>query len=127
MEHRPYFLLGDLAASTVTGAVAALATTAVVSPDGNMLLGMLVGMVLGMFLALVLGFTVFFPLFGAMEVMLPSMLTGMVAGMAAGMMPPESLTGAAAAGASIGLVVLVLTYLANIWIRPQGDQEAIEE
>jgi hypothetical protein len=35
MAHRPYFLLGDLAASTVTGAVVALATTAVLLEAGD--------------------------------------------------------------------------------------------
>lgn len=81
---RIYFIVGDLAACTVTGAGAALAVQSVIPGDWPVALGMVAGMGLGL-LAGVIGALVFTPLFGALEVMLPASLSAMVAGTASGM------------------------------------------
>jgi len=115
MVWRVYFIIGDLLACTLTGAVAAWLAQAVVPADWFMALGMLIGMMLGM-LAGVIGGFLFTPLFGAMEVMLPTSLSGMVAGMGAGMAQTMSIDGiiwseALLGGALAGLVCLAYTYL----------------
>jgi len=114
MERRPFFVLGDLAANTVTGVVVAWATAALVGAGWNMFVGMWVGMALGMVLAFVLSFAAFIWFLGAMEVMLPVMFTGMAAGMVVGMgIPMNSFaeTSLAAVGASTGIAVFVFTYV----------------
>ena len=78
---RFYFLLGDVAANVLVGALVGVVCAAIVSPGWNMFVSMLGCMVLGMLLASLLAV----PLmrwFGAMEVMVPTMLGGMLSGMA---------------------------------------------
>ncbi len=135
MERRPYFVLGDLLSCTVTGAAAALVVARLVSPAWSPWLAMPVGMVLGMLVALPVSLIFVVP-FGFMEVLLPGMLVGMLAGMWAGMemsmevaiesstkvggfipiLPrlaaPANLHGAAA-GALIGVGVMILVYAMN--------------
>ncbi|MFP8875583.1 MAG: hypothetical protein VCB99_01435 [Myxococcota bacterium] len=119
METRPYFVLGDVLANSVVGALVGVASAALFGPGWNMIIAMLVGMVLGMVISLpaLLGFVVFF---GAMEVMVPAMTTGMVAGMVVSMsatMGPLSFGSAALLGVKSGLGVLVAIYLANIIVK----------
>ena len=64
-------------------------------------------------------------LFGAFEIMLPVMSTGMVTGMIVGMVAatqPLIFETAAADGALIGLVVMVITYGLNTHIRSKGEE-----
>ena len=79
MERRPYFVLGDILANGVTGALVAAACTSTIGETVPMILAMPVGMMLGGMLAMLLaaGLTV---AFGAFEVMLPVMTTGMLVG-----------------------------------------------
>ena len=119
METRPYFVLGDVLANSVVGALVGVASAALFGPGWNMIIAMLVGMALGMVISLpaLLGFVVFF---GAMEVMVPAMTTGMVAGMVVSMsatMGPLSFASAAVLGVKSGLGVLVAIYLANIIVK----------
>ena len=119
METRPYFVLGDVLANSVVGALVGLASAAVFGPGWNMIIAMLAGMALGMVISLpaLLGFVV---LFGAMEVMVPAMTTGMVAGMVVSMsatMGDLTLAQAALLGAKSGLGVLVAIYLANVVVK----------
>ena len=119
METRPYFVLGDVLANSVVGALVGVASAALFGPGWNMIIAMLVGMALGMVISLpaLLGFVV---LFGAMEVMVPAMTTGMVAGMVVSMsatMGPLSFASAAVLGVKSGLGVLVAIYLANIIVK----------
>ncbi|MGE4651801.1 MAG: hypothetical protein AAEJ53_13010 [Myxococcota bacterium] len=119
METRPYFVLGDVLANSVVGALVGVASAALFGPGWNMIIAMLVGMALGMVISLpaLLGFVVFF---GAMEVMVPAMITGMVAGMVVSMsatMGPLSFASAAVLGVKSGLGVLVAIYLANIIVK----------
>jgi len=119
LETRPYFVLGDVLANSVVGALVGVASAALFGPGWNMIIAMLVGMALGMVISLpaLLGFVVFF---GAMEVMVPAMTTGMVAGMVVSMsatMGPLSFASAAVLGVKSGLGVLVAIYLANIIVK----------
>ncbi len=119
METRPYFVLGDVLANSVVGALVGLASAAVFGPGWNMIIAMLAGMALGMVISVpaLLGVVV---LFGAMEVMVPAMTTGMVAGMVVSMsatMGPLSFASAAVLGVKSGLGVLVAIYLANIIVK----------
>ncbi len=85
MDSRLYFVLGDLAANLLVGALAGWLSAVVIGTGWNMFLAMFLAMGLGMLVGLVL----FFPLgmaFGAMEVMLPTMFSGMLAGMVVGVM-----------------------------------------
>ncbi len=119
MEHRPYFVLGDLIACAATGALVGTVCAALFGPGLNMLIAMIAAMALGMALALVLTLALFLWMFGAMEVMVPTMLTGMVVGMAVGMaaaMEPVAIADGASAGALLGIGVLVVTYVANAFL-----------
>ena len=84
MDHRLYFIMGDLVANFFIGAVVALFCWMLVGIDWNMFVAMVVMMVLGMIISLPISlpFVIFF---GAMEVMIPGMLTGMLSGMFVGM------------------------------------------
>ncbi|MBF0145008.1 MAG: hypothetical protein HQL84_09890 [Magnetococcales bacterium] len=84
METRPYFIVGDLIATCVSGWLAARMVSHWIPWEGSMMLAMVGGMVLGMLTGMAISF-VFIPFFGAMEVMLPVMLAGKLAGMLAGM------------------------------------------
>lgn len=121
MEHRLYFLFGDLLATAVTGAAAAwIVQTAM--PSGMFLpLAMLVGMVLGMLVGAAFG-TLFGPFFGAFEVALPTALAGMMAGMMAPML--KGMAGGAVAalwtGAITGLACLAFTYILQALMRGEA-------
>ncbi len=119
METRPYFLLGDLLANVVIGALVGVTCASLFDPSWNMWLGMFLGMALGMAIALVLGVGLFFIFFGAMEVMVPTMLTGMVTGMIVGMAAPMMevhLPDAARWGAASGIGCLGFTYVVNAFL-----------
>jgi hypothetical protein len=112
MEHRVYFLAGDILSNVVTGAATAWLAAAIVDSSWFMPAGMLAGMLAGMGLGLLL-MPVFVGLFGAMEVMLPVMLTAMLSGMVSGMvnaMQTPALQLLLLVGGSIGILVLLLTY-----------------
>jgi len=111
MEHRIYFLAGDVLSNAVTGAAAAWLAAAIVDPSWSMPAGMFAGMLAGTGPGLLL-MPVFVGLFGAMEVMLPVMLTAMLSGMVFGMVAamqapavPMLLFG----GGAVGILVLLLT------------------
>lgn len=119
MDHRLYFVLGDIAANTLVGALIGGLAVLIVGPGWNMIVAMLVLMLLGMlvagFLSLIVGV-----LFGAMEVMVPVMLTGMVSGMVVAMwaaMAPLSGTSAALVGAVCGFVSIVGVWIVNNTVR----------
>ncbi len=119
MDHRLYFVLGDLAANIVVGAVAGWLCAMLIGVGWNMFVAMILAMVVGMVVATIL----FFPFaifFGAMEIMLPAMMTGMVSGMAVGMWAAmetfESLE-ALRVGAVCGLVSLVFIWVVNNSLR----------
>ena len=118
MEKRPYFLIGDLLTNGVTGAVVALVCTSLFSDAWPhlpaMVAGMFVGSAVGMLLATLASVAL-----GAFEVMLPVMTTGMLVGMLSAT-SAAALPEAAAAGALVGVGVLVLTYLLNARIHRQG-------
>jgi Na+/H+ antiporter NhaC len=119
METRPYFLLGDLASSILSGVVVGLVCAAVIDESWNPTLAMIVGMTVSMLVVfpLQLGCNI---LFGAFEVMLPTMLTSMAAGMVVPMAAAERAVPwkeAAFQGGVIGLAVLVFTYVANAILR----------
>ncbi|NQU58494.1 MAG: hypothetical protein HQ513_14770 [Rhodospirillales bacterium] len=112
MEHRVYFIFGDVLACVVAGAAAGWLVQYVVPGDWFPLVGMMVGMVIGMAVGMLSGFF-FSPFFGAFEVMLPASLSGMLAGMVVGMtysMGENSPADAAISGAGLGLVCLAFTY-----------------
>lgn len=97
------------------GMAGAWLATVVTGPDWHMLTGMFAGMGTAMALSMVL-MPFYVGLFGAMEVMLPVMLTAMLAGMIFGMLdtmfPLETLW-ILCGGMMIGILVLLLTYLAD--------------
>ena len=119
MERRLYFMVGDLLAVTVVGALAGVLMTAVIGTGWNMLVAMLVGMALGMLVALPGSFA-FMPFFGAMEVMVPTMLAGMLSGMWVGMfaaMTPLSAGAGLRFGALIGLFAWLCTTTLNAFLQ----------
>ena len=77
MDHRLYFVLGDLFANLTTGALVGWLSWLIVDPGWNMWIAMFLMMVISMFVAIILWIP-FSVLFGAMEVMVPLMFTGMV-------------------------------------------------
>lgn len=114
-----YFIAGDTLSNTVTGMAAALLATGIVDQSWHMLPAMLIGMAAGMALSMLL-MPLFVGLFGAMEVMLPVMLSAMLAGMVCAMavtMQQLSLIELLIGGAFTGIVVLLLTYAANVLLR----------
>ncbi|MCK5274038.1 MAG: hypothetical protein KAR37_05280 [Alphaproteobacteria bacterium] len=113
MEHRLYFIFGDLLACAVTGAAAGWLVYVVIPGDWHPLLGMMLGMLLGLPVGLV-GGILFAPLFGDFEVSLPASLAGMVAGSAVGMLRGMAEIGGAKAlwvGALAGLACLAYSYV----------------
>lgn len=113
MEHRLYFIFGDLLACAVTGAAAGWLVYAVIPGGWHPLLGMMLGMLLGL-PAGVVGGILFAPLFGDFEVSLPASLAGMVAGSAVGMLQGMAEIGAATAlwvGTLAGLACLAYSYV----------------
>ncbi len=121
---RPYFLLGDLATTALTGVLTGLVCVAATGVGWPMPLAMLWGMVLGMAVStpVSIGMGIWF---GAFELMLPSMLGGMLAGMAIAMR--EAAGGLAwQAAAALGLAwawgALAFTYLANLALRGEVER-----
>ena len=119
METRPYFILGDAAATATAGAIAGLAALGATGEGFNMLLAMLIGMVVGMAVVMPVFFA-FAPFFGAMEIMIPVMFGGMLSGMC--IAKAEAMRGLAVGdavgwGALIGLFGLVITSIANARLR----------
>ena len=127
MDNRLYFVLGDLFANLLTGAVAGALCTLLIVQGWPMLPAMLLAMILGMAVGLLL----FFPLgmyFGAMEVMVPIMFSGMVSGMVVGMwaaMAPVTMVQGLAWGALCGLLSLLFIWVLNSLLR--GRREFAEE
>jgi hypothetical protein len=116
METRPYFIMGDLISNILTGSLVGLLCVVILDPEWTMFSAMLLGMGIGMGFSAVFGALVLFRFFGAMEVMIPTMLTGMLVGMLVGMAASMMTLSAGTAvkiGALTGLVVLILTYIAN--------------
>lgn len=126
MEKRAYFLLGDLAGNIATGALAALASAALLG-GLPMFISMPLSMILGMFIGMILLYGVLLRLFGAMEPMLQTMTTGMFAGMLAVMnisSDAQLLPHAIYLGAEVGIAVFVLSWLLNAAISgPQTIRE----
>lgn len=116
MEVRPYFLLGDLIATSGVGALAASVMAWLGLRSWPMLVAMPAGMVLGMVIGLVAALMILSLLFGAMEIFVSSMLSGMVAGMAGSMGVFDGFR-PAAVGALAGLATLILIYIANAALR----------
>jgi len=122
VETRPYFVMGDIVSNVVAGALVGGACVLLFSPQWNMVLAMIAGMVFGMAFSLPVAFLLS-GVFGAMETLLPLMTTGMVAGMVVAMQ--ASLTAvpfedAAQTGGLCGVSVVVVTYLANMFIKPRA-------
>ena len=121
MDHRLFYIIGDVFSSALTGIVVALLSYALVSPAWPMLVAMPVMMILGM----VVGLLLFFPLsiaFGAMEIMIPCMLGGMISGMTLGMwltMQVLTVVGTVIIGAETALCTLLFVWVANTLLRGQ--------
>lgn len=119
LEHRLYFIAGDILSNSISGTAAALLAAGIVDSSWQMLPAMLIGMTAGMGLSMLL-MPVFVGLFGAMEVMLPVMLSAMLAGMVFAMvvtMQQLPLAEILLGGACTGVLVLMLTYSANALLR----------
>jgi len=123
MEKRPFFIAGDLISNAAVGALAALATHALIAPYLGMFVGMVLGMVLGMIISMLLTTLLFSVIWGAMEVMLPCMVSGMVAGMVPAMWHSSSAV-AMERGVWIGIVVVLVTYLLStaFSLNKEGQQ-----
>ncbi len=124
METRPYFVLGDIVSNVGVGALIGVACAWLFPSGWNIVVTMIAGMIFGMVVSLPMAFLLS-GLFGAMETLLPVMTTGMVAGMVVTMqsslttMRPEE---TARIGASCGLAVVIVTYLANAFIRRRATR-----
>ncbi|MFV0278411.1 MAG: hypothetical protein ACK5HY_14680 [Parahaliea sp.] len=119
MDKRLYFVVGDLAANIVTGALVGWLVWLATPHGWNMWLIMAPAMILGMVLATVLAIPLGM-LFGAMEVMVPMMLSGMVAGMVLGMhaaMHRSDAAFALATGALCGLASILAVWALNSLLR----------
>jgi hypothetical protein len=129
MDHRLYFVLGDIATNILVGTLIGALAALIVGPGWNMIVAMLVLMFLGMLIAGILSLVIGI-LFGAMEVMVPVMLTGMVSGMVVGMwaaMAPLSTTSAALIGAVCGFVSIVGVWVVNNTVRGITTFESLGE
>jgi hypothetical protein len=119
MDNRLFYVVGDLVANVVIGAIVALVAWLIVSPGWNMWLAMISMMALGM----VLGLAMFFPFsikLGAHETMIPAMYTGMWAGMFVGMiaaMMPLTMRHAAELGVMVGAAEIVFIWIVNTLLR----------
>ncbi len=119
MDHRLYFIFGDLISNIITGILMAVIPMLFVSTGWNMLIAMIVMMILAMILSLFVSLALGI-LFGAMEVMVPAMLSGMLSGMFSGMwlsMRDVSFIQLVYSGAIIGLVVVCIVWFINTQIR----------
>jgi|GEM_PF-254205 len=113
MEHRIYFIIGDVLACVLAGALGGWLAHSAVAGDLSMLFAMFIGMFLGMVGGMLVGF-IMGPFFGAMEIMLPTGFAGMGAGMVVGMQHTMGVidpTQAAINGAGVGFACLVIIYL----------------
>lgn len=123
MERRLYFIVGDLAANGLVGAVTGLSAAGLVGESHFMPVAMVVGMLLGIGIATVV-IPVFGPLFGLMEVQVPAMLTGMLVGMSIGMtasVRAVDATAAGMAGALIGIGTWLAIVLFDARLRARSD------
>ena len=125
MDHRLYFIAGDLISNISAGILIALSAAVLISSGWNMLIAMAVmmalGMILGLLLSLALGI-----LFGAMEIMVPVMLTGMFSGMISGMwlaMADVALAQLVYLGAITGFAVACIIWLVNTHLRGISSSE----
>lgn len=115
MDHRLYFILGDLLVNIVVGAIVAAVSWLLISTAWNMYLAMIIMMLLGMIVGTIASFP-FVYLYGAMEVMLPGMSTGMMSGMVTGMwlaMDSLSFPFALVVGGFTGFVTIVAVWILN--------------
>ena len=119
MDHRLYFIAGDLISNIGVGIVIALSAALLIGSGWNMFIAMVVmmalGMISGLLLSLALGI-----LFGAMEIMVPVMLTSMFSGMFSGMwlaMTDVALAQLVYLGAVTGLAVTCIIWLVNARLR----------
>lgn len=119
MDHRLYFVFGDLVSNMVAGILVAFCAALLIGTGWNMFVAMIVMMALGMvlciFLSLGLGI-----LFGAMEIMVPMMLTGMFSGMFGGMwlaMAEVPIPQLVWLGAVTGVLVTCIIWLVNARLR----------
>lgn len=119
MDNRTGYVIGDLVANVVLGAIVGLLCWAILGQWWNMWIAMFLMMAIGSFLGLV-AFFVTARWLGAMEAMVPMMLTGeltgMVVGMAVPMMPFTALQGLIW-GAACGAASMVLIWIANALLR----------
>ena len=119
MDHRLYFIVGDLISNISVGILIALSAALLISTGWNMFIAMavmmLLAMVMGLFLSLALGI-----FFGAMEIMVTVMFSSMFSGMLSGMwlaMTDVTLMQLVCLGALTGLVVTCIIWLINAQIR----------
>ena len=119
MDHRLYFIIGDLLSNISVGILMAVLATLLISTGWNMFIAMalmmLFAMVLCLFLALLLG-----SFFGAHEIMVPVMFSGMFSGMLSGMwlaMAPVPVLQLVYLGTATGLVVICIIWFINAQLR----------
>lgn len=119
MDNRLYYVLGDLCATVLTGAVVGWFSWLIVDGDWNMFIAMIVLMPIGMFIALLLWIPASM-LLGAMECMVPMMFSGMVSAMFVSMwqaMAPMSAGASFMLGAVFGLLSMVVVWVINNSVR----------
>ncbi|HJP52118.1 MAG TPA: hypothetical protein QF611_13895, partial [Pseudomonadales bacterium] len=119
MDHRLYFVLGDLFANLLVGAVSGWLCWLIVDPGWNMWVAMILMMALCMFMSILLWLP-FSVVLGVMEAMVPFMLTGMLSGMVVGMWLTRELLDASSSfsiGAVCGLVSIVFIWILNSALR----------
>jgi hypothetical protein len=125
MTDRLYFLLGDIAASTTIGMLAALGAAWLIGPHWPLLLALPVALLLGLIVANVAAVP-FMRSFGAMEVMVPTMLGGLLAAVSAGLWAAVAPLGAGTAallGACAGLVALAGSSYADRRVKGAAARE----
>ena len=125
MDHRLYFIVGDLVSNISIGILTAVFAVLLIDTGWNMFIAMVVmmalAMILGLFLSLALSIW-----FGAMEIMVPGMLTGMISGMLSAMwlaMTQVPVVQLACLGAITGFVVTCIIWLVNTCLRGISDSE----
>ena len=119
METRPYFILGDVSCSVTVGLASGTVVTALGSLEWSMPVSMVAGMLLGMTVAAI-GIIAFGLWFGMTELHMPAVITGMLTGMGIVMLgSTQFLTEVTAGllGALIGLVVYLLTWIADALLQ----------
>lgn len=119
MDHRLFYVVGDLFANLVLGVIVGLLCWAIVGTGWNMWIAMFAMMALGMLAGLIAFFPAAIKL-GAMEAMVPLMFSGMLSGMAVGMaaaMMPISLGIALMLGGASGLAGICFIWIANSLLR----------